>query len=412
MYRPERILANDTDSLQIGSIDFAGLTRNEETLLRPAFRIDENSVITKGRLNDAITRLRGSGAFSYVTYTLESKPPYTLKITVNEKQEAMINVGFRFDSEEMAAILLNTSLSFRGLQGPKLGLTIRLNENPYVKVDFSSSNFISGRLSLSYMFKNNNYRLYRNGERINNISFYQNKVDLYFSVANPIRFNPKLGVSYEHFNYNSFLYASEDDHVAVKPEGFVNYFLTLDLETMNDHYFPSRGVSMYAKAALHTDNGYGYRKGTPFASVYYSFSWALSATNRLTFIPALYGRTLLGNEVAYSYYNYIGGEMAGRYMEQQIPFVGIKNMETAERSIMTVNLEVRMRLFLRHFISIKGAYGIQNDNFFRMFTESRNLIGFGIKYSYNSPIGPISLLFDISNIDRKPGVYFSLGKTF
>lgn len=47
-----------------------------------------------------------------------------------------------------------------------------------------------------------------------------------------------------------------------------------------------------------------------------------------------------------------------------------------------------------------------------MFTESRNLFGIGLKYAYNSPIGPISILFDVSNIDKSLGVYFSLGKTF
>lgn len=75
MIRKERILASDTDSVRIGNIEFVGLTRNEETFLRPSFGIDEQTVITKGHLNDAITKLRGSGAFSYVTYTLESRPP-------------------------------------------------------------------------------------------------------------------------------------------------------------------------------------------------------------------------------------------------------------------------------------------------------------------------------------------------
>lgn len=412
MFRKERIFANDSDSLRIGNIDFVGLTKNEETFLRPGFGIKENTIITKRGLNDAITKLRGSGAFSYVTYTLENRPPYTLTISMDEKQEAMVNVGFRFDTEEMAGILLNTTLSLRGFQGPKLGLTVRLNENPYIKLDFSSSNILMGRLSLSYMFRNNNYRLYKNGNRIKNVAFNQNRVDLFFSVANPVQFNPKIGINYEHFNYNSFLFASDDDHIAVKPEGFINYYITGYLETLNDHYFPTQGVSMGARLALHTDNGYGYKGGTPFASVFYKFLCALSASDRLTFIPSLYGRTLIGNKVAYSYYNYIGGEMEGRYMEQQIPFVGIRHIENAERSILTLNLEVRMRLFRRHFVSLKTAYGIQNDNFFRMFTAPKNMAGFGLKYAYNSPIGPISVLFDISTVDKSLGVYFSLGKTF
>lgn len=408
----KRTRIHDNDSLRIGEIRFVGTTRNEEMFLRPAFAITEHSTITKAELNNAISKLRGSGAFSYVTYSLDSRPPYTLTVSVDEKQQAMVNIGFRFDTEEMAAILLNTSLSLRGFMGPKIGLTVRLNENPYIKLDFNSSNILHGRVGLSYMFKSNNYRLYRNGKSTNNISFTQNRVELFFSLANPVIFNPQIGISYEHFNYDSFLFASYDDRIAVRPEGFVNYYVTGNLETLNDHYFPTRGVSVNLKAALHTDNTYSYNDGPPFASIYYHMRWALSATDRLTFIPSIYGRTLIGSNAAYSYYNYVGGEIAGRYMDQQIPFVGIRHMEAAQRSILTAGLSIRMRLFMRHFVSLEAAYGIQNDNFFQMFSSGRNLTGFGIKYAYNSPVGPISILFDISNTDKSLGVFFSFGKTF
>lgn len=412
MHRQERILAKDTDSIQIGPIKFIGLTKNEEVFTRRALGISGNAKSTKGKLNDAISKLRGSGAFSYVTYRLDSKPPYTLTISVDEKQDGMINIGFRFDSQEMAAILLNTTLSMRGIQGPKLGLTIRLNENPYLKLNFSSSSMLLGRLNIAYTLRQNNYGLYRRGDKINNIDCLQNKIDIFFTDSNPIRFNPTIGISYEHFNYNSFLFASDTDKATVRPEGFVNYYVKGYLETLNDHYFPTKGVSMNTKIALHTDNFYAYRKGSPFGSVAYNFMWAISATDRLTFMPEINGRTLIGNNVAYSYLNYIGGQIAGRYVEQQIPFVGIKRMEPAYRSIMTFALEGRVRLFLRHFISAKVAYGIQNDDFFKMFVNRHELFGAGIKYSYNSPIGPISILFDMSNADRSLGVYFSLGKNF
>lgn len=410
--RRQRILTNETDLLRIGEIHFIGLTPNEETFIRPSLGIKENTVITKNRLNTAISKIRGSGAFSYVTYTLESEPPYTLLISVNEKQAAMINAGFRFDSEEMAGILLHTSLSFRGLQGPTLKLTVRLNENPYIKLDLNSSNILSRRLGLTYMFKSNNYQLYKNGIGVNNISFDQNMVDLHFSQAHPLIFSPVAGISYEHYNYNSFLYASEADHIAVKPEGFINYYISGSLETLNDPYFPQNGVSAQVRVALHTDNGYGYNGGTPFASASYRMLWALSTSSRLTLLPSVYGRTLIGNDVAYSYYNYIGGQIAGRYMPQQIPFVGIRHMEAADRSLLTVGLEIRMRIFARNFISLLGAYGIQDSNFFRMFTMPNRFGGIGVKYAYNSPIGPISLLLDISTVYKSMGVYFSLGKTF
>ncbi len=414
MSNRKRILMDDSDSLQVGAIEFVGLTHNEERFMRRSLRISEHSVVTKGELNNAIAKLRGSGAFSYVTYTLESKPPYTLQITVNEKQPAAVNIGFRFDSEEMASILLNTTLTLRGLQGPRLGLSLRLNENPYLKLEFLSSNILRGRLGFSYMFKNSNYRLYKNGAQYNNVTFGQNRVELFFSLANPTWFNPRLGVNYEHFNYDSFLFVSDADRIAVTPKGFINYYLMGDLETFDNHYFPTRGFSALAKATLHTDNGYGYNGTEPFGSLAYYVRGALSPWKFLTILPAIAGRSLIGQPVAYSYYNYIGGEVAGRYMDQQIPFVGIHHMEEANRSLVTFHAEVRARIVTHHYVSLKGAYGLQNKNFFGMFTQAArkdDLWGVGIKYAYSSPIGPISLQFDYSNVSRF-GVYFSLGKTF
>ncbi len=75
MIRKRRILASDTDSVRIGNIEFVGLTRNEETFLRPSFGIDEQTVITKGISTTPSRNSEGRGAFSYVTYTLESRPP-------------------------------------------------------------------------------------------------------------------------------------------------------------------------------------------------------------------------------------------------------------------------------------------------------------------------------------------------
>ena len=58
--------------------------------------------------------------------------------------------------------------------------------------------------------------------------------------------------------------------------------------------------------------------------------FALRLTDRLALQPALYGRILLGNEMPWCLGNFIGGDFAGHYVEQQLPFAGIGNIEMAE----------------------------------------------------------------------------------
>ncbi len=402
----------EADSVAIGTIHFMGLTKNEENMIRKSLRLDEHCRTTKTDLNDAIARLRGSGAFSYVTYTLESGEPHDLHITVNEKQEMAINAGFRFDSEQMASILLNMKLHFRGLLGPMLGVTVKLDNNPYVKLDLNSSGGLFGRVRLSYMYKHNSYRVYSGGRKINSVAFGQNRVDLHLLDAISSRFNFNLGIRYEHFDYEPFLFASEQDFIAVEPEGFLNYYINGHYETLNNKYYPTKGTSLHLEAILYTDNGYGHEGGPPFGAVSYNFSSALSVTERITFIPAVFGRTLIGSSTAYAYLNYMGGEEAGRYMDQQIPLVGIHYVENFQRSLMGFSLEVRQRLFMRNYISLRGAYAMHNNDFIDMFRSRHDVWGFGIKYSYDSPIGPISLQIARSNVSKSVNIYFSLGKSF
>lgn len=61
---------------------------------------------------------------------------YDLTLTLKEKPTSSINFGFRFDSQEMAAILLNTTISPKNLRGFQLSLTGRLSMNPYVKAEY------------------------------------------------------------------------------------------------------------------------------------------------------------------------------------------------------------------------------------------------------------------------------------
>lgn len=411
-YAP-RVPIYESEYIRIGRITFKGLTETEEAGVRRNLGIRQNSTIKKAQLNDAISKLRGSGAFSYVTYTLQTRPPYNLNITVNEKQEVLVNIGFRFDSEELASILLNSTLSFRGMQGPKLGITGRLTSNPYIKAEFNSSKWGIGRLGASYTFRHNSYKLYEHGVSVNNVSFGQHTAELFIMDANFLNMSASFGIRYEYFNYNKpFLYAPDREILKVTPEGFLNYFGRLYYESINDRYYPTKGIVGDIDLTVYTSDGYHYKGGTAFSSLAYHFLWAFSFSDRFSVLANIDGRTLIGNTAAYSYLNYIGGEIAGRYRSQQIPFVGVNYIEHLDKSLLTFNLELRQQLWKHHYVSIKGAFGLQNDDFFRMFSEYKeNVWGVGLKYSYRTPIGPISLQLHMSNL-QKFGVYFNLGKTF
>ncbi|MFR5658990.1 MAG: hypothetical protein ACLUDU_13890 [Butyricimonas faecihominis] len=52
----------------------------------------------------------------------------------------------------------------------------------------------------------------------------------------------------------------------------------------------------------------------------------MSVTSPSEVYPVYYGRVLVGHDVPYPYLNCMGGDVAGRYVDQQLPFLGIQHL--------------------------------------------------------------------------------------
>ncbi len=94
------------------------------------------------QLYEALTTLRGSRAYSNVSYKLTDTPRgYQLHFILEEKYERNLNLGIRFDSEEIASLLLNVgrparyACSFVGFGDGKVGKTLSRPGRIYIGTD-------------------------------------------------------------------------------------------------------------------------------------------------------------------------------------------------------------------------------------------------------------------------------------
>ena len=401
----------ETDTLIIGKISIEGVKEKDEKWIQRQIGIKEFSVITMDDLHKAISFLYGTGAFANVNYALNGDQIYDLTLRLKEKPASSLNLGFRFDSEEMASILLNTTLSHRALRGSRLSITGRLNKNPYVLVDYSFGSNMLRKLGVSYMFKYNDINLYDKKDKVDNITFSYHRGDLNLSDIYFRNFKFQLGLRYEYFNYKSVLYNTDYIAENLKSQGFASYYALAHFDTYDKKYFPDKGMSFRADYSLYTDNMVNYDGHAPFSALSADFEPTVRLTRRVYLLPALYGRVLIGRDIAIPYLNYVGGEVAGRYMNQQLPFYGIHNLQVFDNSVVVGRLQLRYRLGMRHYITLTGNYAKQSESFFDIL-KGDDVWGGGAGYAYNSIIGPISVTFDMSNWDQKLGVYFNLGYYF
>lgn len=410
-YRPaprEQMKVNPP--IPIGQIEFEGLRSENERVLRRIIGIRPNSVVTGDDLRRAVNKLMGTHSLNDVQYRLEGDSVYTVIFSVNETHRNTISAGLRFDTEEMAAILLNARYSAPYMTNAYLDLTGRLSTNPYGTLSFVYGNETQRMFNASFTFRANDLGLYSHGKKVTNLDYSQSTLDASFSNIRVRNFRVALGLRYEYYDFHAFIteeLVNKNSH----SQGIITYYGLAQYESLDSRYYPRRGTSLTASYGLMTSNFWEYDGGAPFSALQFDWMTAVSTSPRMTLIPGAFARVIIGNEIAYLYNNFMGGAVAGRYVPQQIPFTGLYQFERFGRSVVGVRFDARLRLWKNNFISLKANYAKQEDNFWDLL-GGEDILGFGVNYSYRSFIGPIDVLIDYSNYNKKLGVYFNLGYYF
>lgn len=398
-------------TLKIGNIRLDGFSKSERRLIAKYLDLKPYTTVTRKEFNRNIEQIKNAGGFEFVKYSLSHQAPYDLRIWVDEKQNASLHVGFRFDSHELASLLLGTEMTITGNYfKPKLSLTARLSESPYIQLGASSNRVFFGEFNFGYRYQYNNFAFYNGDKRSHTSTFDFHKISMKFSDIYLRDFNISAGVDADFFDFHETFY--EGGKYEAESEAYINYLVSGHYDNLNDFYVPTRGWSVDVHYALHTNNGLEVHHHAPFASLQYKVSGAINTGELLTLVPSVYGRTLIGMEPTYPYFNCVGGILPSRYMPQQMPFVGIQHIELCENSMMVGALEARFTIAKNHYVSAVGNLLIENDNFARMFRFEDTLAGFGLKYTYHTSLGPLTVLASGTNRNPLGGIYVSFGKNF
>lgn len=402
------------ESFKVAEIVVNGVTGSDARWLLRRAGLRVGSEITGKDINNAIDVFYGTGAFKSVSYKLQKTALGRDRLVLDfvKGPANILAVGARFDSEEAAAVLLHLGVHTRDLFGSRLALTGRLSYNAYVKADYSYIFKKIPKFNLSYMFKSTDMNIYEKGEFSEYMSYNYNKVEASISNIYLRNFDFQAGVRFEAFNYRHFLSSTpEVSKENLDAENYLSYYVSAHMDSRDKRNFPTRGMAFDAQAAAFQANF--HRNNSPFATLKLNMMGAIPVSDRVTMLPALFYRSLIGNEKYLPYINYAGGSEYGRYISQQIPFIGINYADMFESNIIVGRIDMRGRLGKNHYI-----YGIVNymrngETFDDMFNRhGHGYWGAGVKYAYETPFGPISANCHWSDYNNKVGFYVNLGYYF
>ncbi len=404
------------DTFCFRNVTIKGVAAENEHWLRRLSGLKPGVKLSGQDINRGISILMGTRAFISANYVVQGKGTADEELVVNLKKGPanVLAVGARYDTEEAAAVLVHLGVREYDLLGSKFGVTGRLSYNPYGELDYSYTSKDFPKIGVSYRVGGVDMNIYKSTQHQNNLVFINQRGQLYFSNMYLRNFNFELGARWEHFDFNQYLKTNLPEGYAgygLHDCGYLSYYMKAVMDTRDDNYFATKGMNFDAGASFyHTNFKEDFRK---FGAVELNVGGAISVTDRFAILPALFGRVIIGHCEETPYLNYIGGTQPGRYMRQQMPFIGVNYANVVHNSAVILKLGLRQMIGKRHYV-----YGIANylrsDNDFHsmILGEGMKRWGFGVKYSYNSHIGPLSFNLHWSDFDHRVSAYLSLGHYF
>ncbi len=413
-YRPaSRPKYEAVKQVMIHKINFKGLDEEDKQWIMKRCDLKEDAMNDIQRIEEATSIIRANTNYSGVSYKLThtTDGKFNLNYILNKKQENRINIGIRFDSEEIATLLVNVRTTLNTRLPSYISGTARLGKRYAATLSYGIEPSPLTTLGLTYQFQYNDIDYFRLGKRSFNSTFRHHQAEMsYHNVwLRNVQFG--IGVRYELYNYGSFLHHAGNQTFDIDQKHFFSYFADLHYETYDKAYFPSKGVKLHGSYTVYTDNFLEYNDRTPFSGILGAFEGAVPISNRFTILPSLHGRILIGRDIPLPKMNVMGGDNMERYLPCQLPFAGTTRVELMDNSLLIGGMKLRQRMGSIHYLTLTGNYALSSPKITDIF-KGNKMWGCAITYGMDSMFGPLEATLNYTNHSDKLEFYINLGYKF
>ena len=393
---------------------FENMTKQDERFMREKFQLRANTAdsIDVAREQQLTTSMRVD--LFYQTAECRLVPEgddVKVVLTAGERKTNQAHVGVRFDSEEYASVQLGVDIPLKGPVPMNADFVLRLGKRVKAGGELTIHPRSFTRPTLSYTFRRNDIDIYVDGHRDYNILFDQHQAALVPINFDVRHFNFQIGARWDYQRYRNKLEAENSTEITLKDDHYFSYRASLTFNNENDWYFPSRGASLKAEYAYVTDNFAKLDDEIGMSDVSGHWRVSIPLSNRFTIQPMVYGRFLFGTAIPLIFTNSLGGNWFGHYLEHQMPFAGIGNVEYAYSKFAAVQLQAQEQIGTSLYVQLRLAAAQSAETLDDLFSRKTGLGG-QLAIYYKTMFGPVGASLGYSNVTKKPNLYINLGYVF
>ena len=415
--------------VRISGIRFNGISEIEQNHIIHPSEYPADGLVDRAAIEKMLNDIYGTNAFESVTYHMEGREePFMLVFDCQKGQTNDAAVGIRADTDETVTVALHYGFGTRRLRGPRLTLDLKLGTNPALSVDWARKSQI-GLPTIGVDFRARYINTTQGYGQSGEMNLLTLGTDLYLEDSRLRHGSTRIGLSaevdpYERFlSYNNSL--NEWHWNAYNLSAFANF----KFDTLNDGYFPTRGVRLFLKGRFVFD-GYSpsldpkmsyyredeeYDPTTPggklplYVTSTAGFLAAFSIGNHFTVLPRVdlgfyrpFGvdinqyspKAFLNQRHVVS----VGGFLPDRYTEFQMPyFLWPNGYRNAMPLSMVTQVDLRYCFLRKNYLTARTGMFLDSFNL-EDIKYSAPFWAYGAEYARQTMVGPLKFAAQWSRI--------------
>ncbi|MBR4387899.1 MAG: patatin-like phospholipase family protein [Prevotella sp.] len=434
-----------TEKYPITGFTFENMTPQAERFLRQKFHLDRLKYIDATLVQELTTsmridlfyqtaecrllpeklsddaRLRVHGIYDQIKDEWDKADGVHVVLSAGDRKSMQLHAGVRYDTEEYAALQLGIDIPLKTEIPINTDITLRLGKRLMVGGEITVHPRSFTRPMLSYIFRRNDVDIYSKGDLDYNIRYNQLQCEILPINFTLRHFDLKMGLRWDYMHYRNKLGSETANQVTLKNEHFFSYRARLNYNSEDDWYFPMHGARFNAEFAYVTndftklneraDDGTKLGKKTGMSDISADWRMSFPIGSRFALQSMFYGRLLFGSVIPPVFGNTIGGEWFGHYVEQQMPFAGIGNLEYVKRQFVAAQLQAQQHIGANSYLLLRVA-GAQQADKTKELLDNRTILGVQAAYYYKTMFGPLGATLGYSNRTEKPYFFVNLGFEF
>jgi NTE family protein len=404
--RPRMETSPSEKHVFITKFDVIGNLTNDITYIKRKMGVSVPQNTSIEKLNMGVSALYSTGNFNQVYYEIKDDPAKESQqviLYLDEKNNNSLKFGIHYDDIYKASLLANVTLNKLFLKNSTLSIDVVFGNNfrSYLNYFIDNGVYPSIGFNASFNSFNFNYSDVKKNEYVfNRLRNYNQQIYIQSTISE--KYAIGAGMEYSYTSISPFLSNTYIKNVDFSKDEsfFYNPYFYIRADTRDNAHFPSRGFKLDAVAkSFLFSNAPDFEK---FSMVMGDLSYSIPISKRLS-IESLGSLGISFDNPSLQQKYFLGG-----YFEQDLlhfkRFLGLPFNYISGNQLISLYASLNYRVLKNHYLKAYANFANIEEKFEDIKYFKYDYSGYGVGYGYDSPFGPINLMYTYS-VDQNKGIF-------